>query len=45
MLFTFVGTEKFIDNILNMSDEDPSLILGGVSLTSKYLYDKGGIQA
>ena len=27
------GTEKFIDNILNMTDSDPSLLLGGVSST------------
>ena len=25
------GTEKFIDNILTMTDSDPSLLLGGVS--------------
>ena len=36
------GSEKFIDNILKMCDEDPSLLLGGVSHDDDdcvYVYD------
>jgi len=32
------GSEKFVDNILNMMDTDPSFIIGGVSL-----HDRGDV--
>ena len=32
------GSEKFVDNILNMTDSDPSLIFAGVSYSSSALH-------
>lgn len=32
------GSEKFVDNILNMIDKDPSFTIGGVSTRNYYIY-------
>ena len=31
-LSVFTGTEKFIDNLLNLMDHEPSFLLGSVSI-------------